>query len=282
MATNMLGKVVAGAALGGASLLAFAPGIAVADGAAGDAPHHEGKVYADPHAAQPGHEVKLIEICPEPQEHAFVWSEVTGKVKLQPGEQEQGEEEEEEEEETGGRWPGHHAEETEDAEDAEEEAEKGHWPRHGEEEAADEAEQPGGNAKHPGGWGGGDEAKDEAKKKAEEEARKKAAAEEGKKKAAEEAAEEAAAEEEAEAKPHFVYYGEATIAADAEPGTYKLKGSCGVGSVVVLPTGPVEGGDGGRGGADRGTAVGGAAMLGAAALGGIVLMRRRRTDESPV
>ncbi|MEU8373978.1 hypothetical protein AB0C22_12745 [Micromonospora sp. NPDC048894] len=83
MANKMLGKVVAGAALGGASLLVFTPGIAFADGHH-DGESRDGKVIAKPHVVKPGDEVKLIEICPEAQEHAFVWSEVTGKVKLKP------------------------------------------------------------------------------------------------------------------------------------------------------------------------------------------------------
>ncbi|MFY1588878.1 hypothetical protein ACN267_30805 [Micromonospora sp. WMMD734] len=83
MANKMLGKVVAGAALGGASLLVFTPGIAFADGHH-DGESRDGKVFAKPHVVKPGEEVKLIEICPEAQEHAFVWSKVTGKVKLRP------------------------------------------------------------------------------------------------------------------------------------------------------------------------------------------------------
>ncbi|TDC28963.1 hypothetical protein [Micromonospora sp. KC213] len=83
MANKMLGKVVAGAALGGASLLVLTPGIALADGT-----HHggdrEGNVFAKPHVAKPGETVRLIEVCPQPQEHAYVWSKVTGKVKLKP------------------------------------------------------------------------------------------------------------------------------------------------------------------------------------------------------
>ena len=51
----------------------------------------------------------------------------------------------------------------------------------------------------------------------------------------------------------------------------------------MLPRGGVDGGDGGAStGTDRGLAAGGASLIGAAALGGIVLMRRRRTDESLV
>ncbi|SEJ13972.1 hypothetical protein SAMN05443287_10391, partial [Micromonospora phaseoli] len=81
MANKMLGKVVAGAALGGASLLVFAPGVAFADG---HPDTDEGKVFAKPHAVKAGEEVKLVQVCPEPQEHPFVWSKVTGKVKLKP------------------------------------------------------------------------------------------------------------------------------------------------------------------------------------------------------
>ncbi|WP_165949907.1 hypothetical protein [Micromonospora sp. KC207] len=85
MANKMLGKVVAGAALGGASLLVFTPGIAFADGRY-DGEAHDGKVYAKPHVVKPGEKVQLLEVCPEPQEHAYVWSKVTGKVELHPAE----------------------------------------------------------------------------------------------------------------------------------------------------------------------------------------------------
>ncbi|MEV0724018.1 hypothetical protein AB0I37_14705 [Micromonospora purpureochromogenes] len=83
MAKKMLGKVVAGAALGGASLLVFAPGIAFADNQH-DGEDRDGKVIAKPHVVKAGDKVKLLEICPERQEHAFVWSKVTGKVELKP------------------------------------------------------------------------------------------------------------------------------------------------------------------------------------------------------
>ncbi|MEV4985805.1 hypothetical protein AB0K30_22285, partial [Micromonospora sp. NPDC053811] len=83
MAKKMLGKVVAGAALGGASLLVFTPGIALADGHH-DGKDRDGKVLAKPHVVKAGETVKLLEICSEKQEHAFVWSKVTGKVDLKP------------------------------------------------------------------------------------------------------------------------------------------------------------------------------------------------------
>ncbi|MFJ1539611.1 hypothetical protein ACIODS_13815 [Micromonospora chalcea] len=78
MAKKMLGKVVAGAALGGAGLLVFTPGMAYAGG------HDEGKVIAKPHVVKAGETVELLAICSEPQKHATVWSKVTGKVDLHP------------------------------------------------------------------------------------------------------------------------------------------------------------------------------------------------------
>ncbi|WP_252450424.1 hypothetical protein [Micromonospora sp. CPM1] len=78
MAKKMLGKVVAGAALGGAGLLAFTPGMAYAGG------HDEGKVIAKPHVVKAGDTVELLAICSEPQKHATVWSKVTGEVDLHP------------------------------------------------------------------------------------------------------------------------------------------------------------------------------------------------------
>lgn len=310
MTTNMLGKVVAGAALGGASLLAFAPGIAFADDAQGGEGHHQkGKVITDPYAVRAGHDVKFVEICAEPQEQAFVWSEVTGKVKLhsrdhdkekggrhdragqddEGGRHHQGDHGGDRQNDRDGGWSGHGSEGG---------AEDGGWSGHGSEggqsdggwsdrggESPEDSAQPGEGKGENGGRGGGDEAKkeDEAKKKAEEEARRKKAAEA---EAAAEAKAEAEAEAEAEAaaktEPYFVYYGKAKVPADTAPGTYELKGSCGKGTLTVLPEGAVDGGDGGATGTDRGVALGGATMLGAAALGGIVLMRRRRTDESLV
>ncbi|MER5702695.1 hypothetical protein ABT023_12225, partial [Micromonospora sp. NPDC002296] len=88
MANKMLGKVVAGAALGGASLLVFTPGIAFADGHDGES--RDGKVYVKPHVVKAGDKVELLEICSEPQRNAFVWSKVTGKVKLHSADDDRG------------------------------------------------------------------------------------------------------------------------------------------------------------------------------------------------
>ncbi|MFC8850619.1 MULTISPECIES: hypothetical protein [unclassified Micromonospora] len=239
MANKMLGKVVAGAALGGASLLVFAPGIAFADGHYYD-DTRDGEVYAKPHVVKPGEKVKILEICPEPQEHAAVWSEVTGKVKLHPAEAH--------------------------GYQAEEKAEEKAGEQHGKAKEDEKAK---------GGKGGGaaDDSYDSWSGYEHDQAAEKDWSIDGS----------GYGEEKSwEHQKDFVYYGEAEVAADAAPGRYELKGSCAAGELVVLPHGPVEGGDGGAaGGTDRGLATTGASMLGAAALGGIVLMRRRRANGSP-
>ncbi|MEV4760679.1 hypothetical protein AB0J86_37030, partial [Micromonospora sp. NPDC049559] len=78
----------------------------------------------------------------------------------------------------------------------------------------------------------------------------------------------------------YVYATTVKIDKHAKPGEYELKGSCGTGKLVIVPTGSVNGGDGGVAGTglDGGLAAGGVGMLGAAALGGLFLMRRPRTD----
>ncbi|MGB2569871.1 hypothetical protein ACPFP2_15655 [Micromonospora citrea] len=149
MANKMLGKVVAGAALGGASLLVFTPGIAFADGAqpGGD---REGKVIAKPHAVKPGETVKLLEICPTPQEHAYVWSKVTGKVKLKAADEGRGDHGGKDkggswEGDKGGSWEGDKGGDKGD--DG-----KGPQPK----PPANGGQPPAGDAQPPaGGWGGG-------------------------------------------------------------------------------------------------------------------------------
>ncbi|MFC6022362.1 hypothetical protein ACFP2T_40175 [Plantactinospora solaniradicis] len=87
MSKKFLGKVIAGAALGGASLLVWAPSTALADGGYhpdGYQKHDSGHVFAKPEVAKPGQEIKFIEVCQEPQKHAWLWSKVTGKVDLAP------------------------------------------------------------------------------------------------------------------------------------------------------------------------------------------------------
>ncbi|MEV4493082.1 hypothetical protein AB0K04_23570 [Micromonospora coxensis] len=418
MANKMLGKVVAGAALGGASLLVFTPGIAFADDAqpGGD---REGKVIAKPHAVKPGETVKLLEICPTPQEHAYVWSKVTGKVKLKPAGEGRGEHDGKDkggswggdkggdqggswggdkggdkggswEGDQGGSWDGDKGGDKggddkypqpqppanggqppaggaqppaggwgggftadvapggddkaheDDRAGADREHGEHHWKGHeyGQEAGAEgERSWKGGESgsyggdhgygsdrssnggdhgygsdrssnggdhgsygdrasnggdygygsdrgSNGGGYGSyGDEAGADAwqghgAEYAEDAAGAKSEYDwKGRGKSGEDEAA-AGAERSWEHKKDFVYYGEAQVAADAAPGTYELKGSCGEGELVVLPRGPVDGGDGGMTttGADRELALGGVGMIGAAALGGLVLMRRRRAD----
>lgn len=79
MTKKFLGKMVAGVALGGASLLIGAPGIALAS----DGPAKEvDTIFTKPEWAKPGHKVKIIEVCSEAVEDPWAWSEVTGKVAL--------------------------------------------------------------------------------------------------------------------------------------------------------------------------------------------------------
>ncbi|WFE46734.1 hypothetical protein [Verrucosispora sp. WMMD1129] len=341
MAKKMLGKVVAGAALGSASLLVFAPGAAYADG---QPQTEEGKVFAKPHAVKAGEEVKLVQICPEEQEHPFVWSKVTGKVKLEPardgdsrgdhknwreenGAAEGGmdsegwsghERSQPAEDESGGGWGGgadvrddwkgeEHGQDAEGGRDSKDHDKKdwkgqdeagysaneestGDWSgRH--ESGSDSAERDWSGEgdwsgeSHKGDWssesGGSDWSGEsgESDWSGEREDRSGEADWSGKRDWAADAAD-ARGKDSWEHKKDFVYYGEAHVARDAKPGTYKLEGSCGTGELVVLPHGGVDGGDGGIAtGADRGLAAAGASLVGAAALGGLVLMRRRRADE---
>ncbi|TDC01344.1 hypothetical protein E1091_03060 [Micromonospora fluostatini] len=302
MANKMLGKVVAGAALGGASLLVFAPATALADGGRPDGEHDKGRVLAEPTAVEAGHKVKLVEICQEAQEEAFVWSEVTGKVKLRPAEKkdrEEGGRHGEDRERGGESWHGKGSRGEDEGSRGEEKDRHGkgsrgeHEGSYGEEENGSYGDERGSyeeGKQEDGGWGGGaaDDASDEAKKKEEDERKKEEEAKkhEGEKKGEEsgEAKEhERADEDEAREEKEFVYFAEVKIPWDTEPGAYELKGSCGEGELVVLPRGGVEAGAGGTGaGTDTGLAASGAGMLGAAALGGVVLMRRRRTNGSLV
>ncbi|MGC4790836.1 hypothetical protein ACLQ22_23775 [Micromonospora sp. DT178] len=352
MANKMLGKVVAGAALGGASLLMFTPGIAFADG------HHddEGKVYAKPHVVKAGDTVKLLEVCPDRQEHAFVWSKVTGKVALKPaegrtdwrgGEEDSRDHDKGRDHEDKGRDhdkgkdhedkgrdhgkddngkdqspkpqpsasdtskpqpPANGGQPTADgqgggAADAEAGAEgdrdwKGY--EHGQDaegNRGDKGDREGreGREGHDDKYGSGSNGSDEYDRADRKDHAGYGSDSNGSDEYDRKGHDNGWSDEESEGngngkdkdkdrwehKRDFVYYGEAKVSEDAQPGRYELKGSCGEGELVVLPRGGVDGGDGGVGaGTDRGLAAGGASLIGAAALGGLVLMRRRRTDES--
>jgi hypothetical protein len=359
MANKMLGKVVAGAALGGASLLVFTPGIAFADGGPrGGGEAREGGIHTKSHVVKAGEKVTLVEICTEPQEEAFVWSKVTGQVKLhraedggkgkhdegeygkgehgKPGEgkpsegkgehgkpgEGKGEEKPGEgkgegkpsegkgEEKPGENKAGEHGKEggkgggvTADGPHGG--ANERDFERGRESERDQGSKHEGGKQQHRGSEGsdyGKDEGSDHGRSSygekssyAEESSYGKGdRSDHGRSSYDEESSygkgdrsgygrgEHGKGEDEGswEHKKDFVYYGEAEVARDAEPGRYEVHGPCGEGELIVLPRGHVEGGDGGSAGTDRGMATAGAGMLGAAALGGIVLMRRRRTDGS--
>ncbi|PWU61017.1 hypothetical protein DLE60_07900 [Micromonospora globispora] len=299
MANKMLGKVVAGAALGGASLLVFNPAMTYAAG------HHEGegKVLVKPDAVKPGDHVKLLESCPEAQEHAAVWSKVTGEVNLNPVHEEHGDwtDPDEAGQEKDADQKGH------DGKDRNGREEQGTEKQGTEEQGGDEhGNGPDGYYGTPkppepeppadadmvdpaDGEGGSVSDESDADQGPDGQMRE---GDQGK-----EDESEGHDRKDHDWKGHdeygmdgedgwehmkdFVYYGEATVAADAQPGTYQLEGSCGEGELVVLPKGPVNGGDGGmtRTSTHLGMAAGGAGVLGAAALGGLVLMRRRRTND---
>src|SRR3954452_20181159 len=81
MAKKFLGKVVAGAALGGAALLVGAPAAALADAG----PSHDSDsnhVFTDPRWVKPGQRVTIGEVCSDEQKDPHVWSKATGKLKL--------------------------------------------------------------------------------------------------------------------------------------------------------------------------------------------------------
>ncbi|MFG1775697.1 hypothetical protein ACGFIG_04610 [Micromonospora sp. NPDC049048] len=323
MANKMLGKVVAGAALGGASLLVFTPGIAFADG------HDDGgKVYAKPHVVKAGDTVKLIEVCSERQEHAFVWSKVTGKVNLKPAEGrgdwrggEEGSRDHDKGKDHEDKGRDHdkgkdHEDKGRDHDKGKDEAPKPQpsttgegggaadagaegerdWKgyEHGQDAEGDRGDKDGKGDrearedKYGSDESGREDRKEHDKYGSDEYAREgredhdKYGSDEYDRKGHDSGWSEEESEDKGwEHKRDFVYYGEAEVSEDAKPGRYELKGSCGEGELVVLPRGGVDGGDGGlAAGTDRGLAAGGASLIGAAALGGLVLMRRRRTDES--
>ncbi|MGW4467519.1 hypothetical protein [Micromonospora sp. NPDC004704] len=252
MSTKFLGKVVAGAALGGACMLVGTPGIA---SAAAPPTTEPGQVSAKPQWAKPGEEVTLVEVCTEAQESPWIWSEVTGKLELEP--QTAPEMAAPEKPQAPGipAAPGDTPPAPEEAPPAADLGPVEEYAPQAVEPTAEPIAEPDVHADS--------HANDHADGHADADGP-------------------AAAEEPADGEQSgaHTYWATTEIPGDATPGHYKLKGSCGFGTLVVVPTGWVEGGDGGAGG--NGLATGGAAMLGAAAIGGIVLMRRRRTDGSVV
>lgn len=282
MADRMLGKVVAGAALGGAALVGFTPAMAYAGGQHED----DGTVIARPDAVKPGDAVKLLEICPSPQEHAFVWSKITGRVQLQPARDDHGDVED---------WNEAGQEADADQKSRDDESSNGYhgtpkppepdpWPTETATADADLVDPSGGEGGGTSEGSDADPGPDATLRHADYGTEDEGAADLGPQgRDAQSMADENGLGERkdgVEPPKDFVYHGEVQVPTGTEPGTYELKGTCGDGKLVVAPTGAVAGGDGGMTttSTDLGMAAGGAGVLGAAALGGIVLLRRRRAD----
>jgi hypothetical protein len=244
MSKKFLGRMVAGAALAGACLLSTAPGAAAAPADGGGNYHDKGIIKTFPRWVKPGHEVKVLQICKEPQRHAWAWSEPTGKVKLHP-------------------WKGPRPEPM---------LEDNVTPPDGDTTAEPDGAFPDGEKKY------------DRKKADSEEGWKdgvRGDSEEGWKDGVPGDAEDGWKDHgDWKKKKHFIYWGKAEVSKYTKPGEYDLKGSCAYGQLYVVPNGWVDGGDGGTTDTNTSLAVGGAGALVAAGIGGIVMMRRRRTDGS--
>ncbi|WP_422773479.1 hypothetical protein ACN28C_11495 [Plantactinospora sp. WMMC1484] len=257
MSKKFLGKVIAAAAFGGASLLVFTPSAALADGGyppEGQRSGHAGRIFTKPHVVKAGDKIEVVEVCPEAQQHAWLWSRVTGKVDLTPehrdghpaggGSGESGDGREGGGETAATERPSNSGDYGEyKGEDDKQETPSPPGPSAGAVPAPSPSASGRPGADHraagPDGWTGG-------------------------------------------GRTGFEYGTTVTVPRDAEPGSYELKGSCGEGELVVAPKGWVDGGAGGTpSGSGDNLAVAGTGMLGLAALGGLALLRRRRTDESP-
>lgn len=301
MATKFLGKVVASAALGGMSLL-IAPGMAHADGGHAE----DGRIFTHPKWTKAGHEVTIIEVCPKPQEHAYVWSKVTGKLHLKPADGDRGGKK--------GREDKHGSDEYEEngsydkkgspstKEETDKSPEKGDKEWTAPKDSPDgRSEEKGSGAPDKGGEGGGLQKSDDKSHKSQKDENDKKTHDDKKDSDNKDYSDKGSDDKGHGDKGHgdeegkkgdngefdrgdknWVYTATVKLPRDAKPGRYELHGSCAEGTLLVTPKGWVDGGDGGAGaGTDPALAASGAGMLGAAALGGILLMRRRRTDGSP-
>lgn len=303
MSRKFITKVIAGAAFGGASLLIAMPAMA----SAADDPHHdrdhkkvEGWVYAYPDHTKAERTVTLVQICKDPVQYPTIESDLLGVVELFPGTdpakivdhgkdkhgKKDGKHDKKADKNAGkhdkkfdkkdkkaskkdGKKHRVMAEELTDA-DAALEAELD-AALEAELDAALEDEMQadltdGKVHKKDGKKGKKDHKGKEPKGKKDHKGK-----------------------EDHKGKKHddhpWAYFAEVQIPAYAEPGKYELKGDCGKGDLIVVPSGWVDGGDGGFGGATTDTTsvgllAGGAGMLAAAAIGGTALIRRRTTDGS--
>jgi hypothetical protein len=259
MSRKFITKVIAGAAFGGASLLIAMPAMA----SAADDPHHdrdhkkvEGWVYAYPDHTKAERTVTLVQICKDPVQYPTIESDLLGVVELFPG--------------TDPAKIVDHGKDKHGKKDG----------KHGKKDGKHDKKADKNAGKH-------DKKFDKKDKKASKKDGKKGKKDhkgkepKGKK--------DHKGKEDHKGKKHddhpWAYFAEVQIPAYAEPGKYELKGDCGKGDLIVVPSGWVDGGDGGFGGATTDTTsvgllAGGAGMLAAAAIGGTALIRRRTTDGS--
>ncbi|MDG4789536.1 hypothetical protein O7626_27045 [Micromonospora sp. WMMD1102] len=299
MSKKFLGRMIAGAALGGTSLLVFSPSAALADGG-----HHSegyqkdssGHAFAKPAAVRPGGTVELVEVCTEAQQHAWLWSRVTGKVDLIPRDDHRaGKKPEESRAEKPDEGKTKKPDEGKAGKTDEGKTKK---PEESKAEKPDEgkAEGTGGMARDDGGHGWAEYGKAEDGRHGWEKAEPRSDGGEADRKAepGKDSWEKAepgkdgwesgggkAEDGWTGGKGGYEYWNSVTVPWDAKPGSYELTGSCGKGELTILPKGWVDGGDGGvsSGNGDN-LAVAGMGVLGLAGLGGLVLLRQRRTDES--
>jgi hypothetical protein len=292
MSTRFLSKVVAGAALGCASLLMASPALAAAD----DGKHHHkddhgGWIYTVPEPTKSGHKAYIIQICKKEQEKPYVWSEVTGKQKLEPQPWHSKKWKKHLKENNVEEWV--HDDKKHDKkhkfEDHKKWDKKNDHKKHDVLEELEKVEEF--DKKHEVEDKKFDHKKHEDHKKHDKKHDKKIDVLEelekvedfDHKKDGKEHEKKIDVLEELEAvekKDHpFAYFAKVWIPKDVEPGAYKLKGSCAKGELLVAPHGWVDGGDGGLGsGTNAGMLTGGAGMVAAATLGGLALMRRRATN----
>lgn len=243
MSKRFLSKVVVGAALGCASLLIASPALAASDDGKHHGKDHGGWIYTVPEPTKSGHKAYIVQICEKEQKKPYVWSEVTGKQKLEPQPWHSKKLKKALELNNAEEWHGHHGE-------------KGNDKKHKIESDKKHKKHDGNDKKH--------HIKDDKKHKKHHDKKIEVLDE----------------LEKVEKKDHpYAYFAKVWIPDYVEPGAYKLKGSCAKGKLIVAPHGWVDGGDGGLGsGTNTGLVTGGAGMIAAATLGGLALMRRRAAD----
>jgi hypothetical protein len=252
MSSKLLGKVMAGAGLGAASLLICAPGTALADDAPDGHEHNKGYIYTEPKGVKPGHKFKIFLKCEHPVQRPWASSKITGKLWLKPVK------------ENGEREP-----EREQAPDD-----------NGQPETPGQPSQPPGTGQPPLPPNGGQPPLPEDGQPPLPEDGQPPLPEDAQPQAETDGQDQGGEGGQAAYGYEAKYWAWAKVSWKTKPGHYTAKGSCGNGKIVVLPRGSVPGGDGGASSTDTSRTAAGASLLGAAALGGFLMIRRRRTDGS--